>query len=94
MNDRPPLPQSATKLSTAAQLALRQGNKIEAIKILREERNLGLKDAKDLVDQYIASHPELQAQFAAAQAAGLRRVLGWLVILVLAGALGFYFLAK
>lgn len=94
MNDRPPLTRSAINLPPAAQQALRQGNKIEAIKILREERKLSLKDAKDLVDQYVANHPDIQAQMAASQAAGLRQVLGWLAILVLAGALGFYFLAK
>ena len=94
MNDHQPFARNTTALSYAAQQALQRGNKIEAIKILREERKLSLKDAKDLVDQHIANHPDLQAQFAVAQATSLRQGLVWLVILALAGALGFYFLTK
>ena len=94
MNNRQPLAGNTHALSRAVQQALQRGNKIEAIKILREERKLSLKDAKDLVEQHIANHPDLQAQFAAAQATSLRQGFVWLVILGLAGALGFYFLTK
>jgi ribosomal protein L7/L12 len=37
-------------LPAAAMSALQQGHKIEAIKLTREHYNLGLKEAKDLVD--------------------------------------------
>ncbi|TRZ96713.1 MAG: hypothetical protein D4R84_06580 [Rhodocyclaceae bacterium] len=37
-------------LSAEAIAALRRGNKIEAIKLVRVERNLGLKEAKDAVE--------------------------------------------
>lgn len=37
--------------------ALHGNRKIEAIKRLREHRNLGLKEAKELVDLYVAEHP-------------------------------------
>jgi len=37
--------------------ALKSGHKIEAIKLLRKRDNIGLKEAKDLVDEYMA-HPE------------------------------------
>jgi hypothetical protein len=41
-------------------LAAIHGNrKIEAIKLLREHRNLGLKEAKNLVEIYVAEHPNL-----------------------------------
>ncbi len=33
-------------------IALSLGRKIEAIKMLRQKRGLGLKDAKELVDRY------------------------------------------
>ncbi len=33
--------------------AIRQGKKIEAIKKLREIRNIGLKESKDLIDTYL-----------------------------------------
>lgn len=37
-------------LSETAISALQRGNKIEAIKLVREERGLGLKEAKDEVE--------------------------------------------
>ncbi len=37
---------------------LRQGRKIEAIKLLREQEGLGLKEAKERIDSYAAAHPE------------------------------------
>lgn len=37
-----------------AQDLLRQGRKIEAIKVVREETGLGLKEAKDLVESWEA----------------------------------------
>ncbi|PKO50861.1 MAG: 50S ribosomal protein L7/L12 [Betaproteobacteria bacterium HGW-Betaproteobacteria-20] len=42
--------------------ALKQGRKIEAIKLIRQLNGLGLKEAKDLIDDYLRSHPELQSQ--------------------------------
>ena len=57
-------------LSSAAEAALRGGNKIEAIKIIREERGLGLKEAKDLVDAYVETDPSLKASVANASAGG------------------------
>ncbi|MBS7663539.1 50S ribosomal protein L7/L12 [Pseudomonas lalucatii] len=46
-------------LPPQVQAALRQGRKIEAIKRLREERGLGLQQAKQDVDAYLRAHPEL-----------------------------------
>jgi hypothetical protein len=39
--------------------ALEEGRKLEAIKRLREERGIGLKQAKELVEEYMEMHPEL-----------------------------------
>ncbi len=50
-------------LSTAVVAVLRQGNKIEAIRLLREERGIGLKEAKEAVDQYIKSEPVISLSF-------------------------------
>lgn len=46
-------------LPPAALQALQQGRMIEAIKIVRTERNLGLKQAKEQVEQYMQQHPDL-----------------------------------
>lgn len=37
---------------------LRIGKKIHAIKVVREVLGLSLKDAKELVDEYVKTHPE------------------------------------
>ena len=50
-------------LPASAIAALNNGQKIEAIKIVREERKLGLKEAKDLVDAYIKTQPALAADY-------------------------------
>lgn len=45
---------------SAEVLAAIHGNrKIEAIKLLRQQRGVGLKEARDLVDTYVAEHPQL-----------------------------------
>ncbi|MBJ9958348.1 ribosomal protein L7/L12 [Acinetobacter courvalinii] len=41
---------------------LREGQLIEAIKITREKTGLGLKESKDLIDQYLQAHPQEQAR--------------------------------
>ena len=51
------------QLPTAAIEALTRGHKIDAIKILRQESGLGLREAKDAVDSYVQSRPELASQF-------------------------------
>ena len=75
-------------LPGAAIAALHQGRKIEAIKVVRETTGLGLKDAKNLVESYISSRPDLQMNFAAAQSQSMRiflLVLALIVALVAAG---------
>lgn len=79
---------SAPPLSAAAVSALHQGNKIEAIKIVREEQNIGLKEAKDAVDEYVRGHQAVQAPVAAAQAQTKKSALLWFAIF-----LGLAFLA-
>ena len=40
--------------------ALHRGKKLEAIRILRMERGIGLKEARILVEQHVANDPGLQ----------------------------------
>jgi len=51
------------QLSASVMEAIRSGRKIDAIKQLREERGLGLKESKHIVDRemaaYRASNPHL-----------------------------------
>lgn len=50
---------SSNDLPPSAVEALQQGRKIEAIKILRRERGLDLKQAKDTVDAFAEGQPSL-----------------------------------
>src|SRR5215813_9560833 len=84
----------AAPLSTAAIAALQRGNKIEAIKMLRAERNIGLKEAKDAVDDYVSSQPSLLASLASAQNDARRTALLWLAVLAGLAFLAYYFLIK
>ena len=43
------------KLSASVTEAVRSGRKIDAIKQLREERGIGLKEAKHIIDREIAA---------------------------------------
>lgn len=82
----PNLPQAAVDF-------LGRGEVIAAIKLVRQEQDIGLKEAKDLVDAYIRSQPTLRRQMELAQAKTrqtLGRWLTWFLILA-AGAAYFLF---
>ena len=49
------------KLSAAAISALREGRKIDAIKIVREEYGIGLNDAMEVVIHHARNDPGLQS---------------------------------
>lgn len=58
--------------------AVQRGNKIEAIKRLRETRNISLKDAKEAVERYVRGDPLLVRQYAE-RAAQTTRVVRFLI---------------
>ena len=64
-----------TDLPDEVLAAIHASHKIEAIKLLRERRGLGLRDAKDAVDAYIRDHPELHARSVVSGDSGLGRLL-------------------
>jgi ribosomal protein L7/L12 len=66
-------------LPAAAIAALHEGRKIDAIKIVRRERGVELKEAKQAVDSYVRSQPALEAALDARQAVAVRTLLGWIV---------------
>ena len=82
-----------TPFPGAAEAALLKGNKIEAIKIVRKDRGVDLKKAKDIVEQHAATHPGLQMQMESAQAASRQGFLPWFMAVIIIGALVYYFLA-
>ncbi len=63
--------------------ALMRGQKIEAIKIVRQEQGVGLKEAKDAVEVYLASRPDVAGQLQSANL-GIKRVVLLVVLVALA----------
>ena len=55
-----PAPQQL-QLPLEAVQALRRGNEIEAIRIVREKARIGLKEAKDTVDAYRRGNPDVRS---------------------------------
>jgi len=85
-----PIPSST--LPNAAVEMLWRGDVIAAIKVVRVQRNLGLKEAKDLVDAYIRSQPSLRQKMEQAQAEMWQKLKrGLLVALIFAAAAAFFF---
>ena len=86
-------PREDAGLPSAAIAALQKGNKIEAIKIVRVARNLGLKEAKDCVEDYVRCDPSLKRKMEEVQAEAKKGFMFWLVVLLALGAAAYYFLA-
>jgi hypothetical protein len=61
MPTEPPLSDPLTLPPEAVQ-ALVAGNKIEAIKLVREAHKVDLKTAKGVVDAYVELHPDIKTQ--------------------------------
>lgn len=64
--------------------AIGAGRKIDAIKLLREHQNLGLKEAKEIVDGHLSDHPPAAGQDIGKSDTGLGRLV--LVALIAAAA--------
>ena len=69
--------------------ALQRGNKIEAIRRLRVQTGLGLKESKDAVDAYRLLHPEA-GDLSPGQVRSSEGGLWWAVALALACLLGYW----
>lgn len=77
----------------AAVSALQNGKMIDAVKIVRAARGVGLKEAKDAVERYIASDSLLRSRFEAARAEVRKGVRLWAIAFaMLAGLVAYYYL--
>ncbi len=79
-------------LPPAAVSALWHGQIIEAIKVVRLERHLDLKEAKDQVDAYLRQQPVLKKKIEQSQADARDGLLRWAAFLLIGGAGLAYFL--
>ena len=82
----------ADTLPAAAIAALKQGRIIEAVREVRQATGLGLKEAKDRVDQYLAQHANVASatEKPAPHVAQEPRSFGWLAFLLIAAALAWF----
>lgn len=81
-------------LSAEALAALRRGDKLEAIRSVRAELGVGLKEAKEAVDAYVDGHPELASELAAARRESNGRALWWIAAIAAFVALAWIVHAK
>jgi len=89
------IPEKGKDLPAPVVTALSQGQKIEAIKLLREAHGIGLKEAKDAVEDYIKSRPELSLKLTGMQEVAEKSLLRWVIILgVLLLAIYWFFIRK
>ena len=87
---------SSPQLPATATAAVARGSKVDAIKEVRAATGLGLLEAKQLVERYIAANPVLQEQFGQQAAALKRRVIRWVVVvdLLIFAAILWWFLGR
>jgi len=69
--------------------ALRRGHKIEAVRLVREQTGMGLKEAKDAVDAYERSHPKVPSE-SPGEVTGGGSGMWWIALLLLAAAGAYY----
>lgn len=75
---------SVSDLPAQAIEALRNGDKIAAIKYFRNSHGIGLKEAKDAVEAHLAANPALAQQFQLARSARPGHGAAWIVLLLVA----------
>lgn len=73
---------------------LREGQLIAAIKITREKTGLGLKESKDLIDQYLQDHPHEQANIQAQLAQRSRGGIKFFILIFFVLAIVTWFITK
>ncbi len=79
----PPAPETLPQTAVAA---LWKGHVIEAIKRVRLERNISLKEAKDQVDAYLLRQPVLKKKMEQVETESREGLLRWLTFLFIGGA--------
>jgi hypothetical protein len=70
---------------------IKQGRKLEAIRIVREAQGLDLAEAKETVETYIQSQPALQSALEAKNTEANRSVGLWLFIVIAILAVAYFF---
>ncbi len=84
------------RLPATATLAVSRGSKIDAIRELRAATGIGLYEAKQRVEAYIAANPVLKAQFERQALATKKRLIRWTLVidLLIAAAVVWWFFGR
>ena len=80
-------------LPSEAITALERGSKIEAIKQVRIAHGVGLKEAKDIVEQFLDGSPDVKRRMASANAESAKGGLRWLFLIGAIALAAYYFFA-
>ena len=83
-DDNPDLPSDAIA-------ALEQGSKIDAIKCVRIAYGVGLKESKDIVEQFIDRHPDVKQRMVSANVESAKGAFKWLFLIAAIGLAAWYF---
>ncbi len=74
--------------------ALQQGNKIEAIRLMREQTGLGLKESKDAVEAHRQFPPRIADELSPGQVGDTGSGIWWVIGLVLVCVVGYLVLRR
>lgn len=74
--------------------ALQQGQKIEAIRLMREQAGLGLKEAKEAVEAYERTRAPTLSDLSPGQVGDTGSGIWWVVVLVLVCVAGFLIIRR
>jgi len=70
--------------------ALRRGNRIQAVRLLRESSGEGLKESKDAVEKFLREHPETMNQHSPGEVPPMKTWVWLIAVLAAAAAVGYY----
>jgi hypothetical protein len=82
----------ADALSANVIEALNRGHKIEAVRLVREQTGMGLKEAKDTVDAYERTHPKTSTHVSPGEVRSGGNGMWWVVAVVVVAVAAYYLL--
>ncbi len=89
-----PLKGHSSPMSAQVNAAIEQGNKLEAIKLFREQNGVGLKEAKDAIDAAFEGRQTMAADASPGAVAQTGSLLKWLAVVAVVAAVAIYYFVK
>lgn len=71
--------------------ALQRGSKIDAIKFVRIARGVGLKEAKEIVEQFLERSPDVKNRMASANVESAKGGFRWLLLIAAIAVAAYFF---